>query len=136
MTSKESPEPASRSDLVSRVGKGAMLLGLDVQKNVRMGQTIWGAARKVDFLLTHVETSERVGIDCRFQASSGTAYEKIPLTLDDIANWPVTGLVVFAGPGFSPAFKIFLRSRGNAIEYQELDLWLRFYFGLELSDGA
>jgi hypothetical protein len=42
------------------------------------------------------------------------------------------GFVCFSGPGFSPNMRAYLLSTGKAVELADLEVWLRFYFGLEL----
>jgi hypothetical protein len=40
--------------------------------------------------------------------------------------------VVFAGEGITPNMKSFLISSGKAVEVDELEPWLRLFFGLPL----
>jgi hypothetical protein len=81
-------------------------------------------------VLTHAETRRTLGVECKFQGSQGTAEEKIPSTIQDIAAWPIPGIVVFAGEGFSPNMVAFLISTGKAVELEDLRAWLSLYFGL------
>jgi hypothetical protein len=53
----------------------------------------------------------------------GSAEEKIPATIQDIEAWPIPGLVVFAGEGFTANMKSFLISTGKAVELDELEPW-------------
>lgn len=84
-------------------------------------------------MLTHPQTRKTLGIECKYQAVLGTAEEKILSTIQDIAAWPIEGLVVFAGVGFTENMKSFLVWTGKAVELDELAPWLRLYFGLPLS---
>jgi len=120
-------------DLVNSVVDLAQALGLESRKQVRVARRIWGAIRHIDVVLTHPQTRKTLGIECKFQAVTGTAEEKIPSVINDIAAWPIPGLVVFAGTGFTENMKLFLISTGKAVEFPELDPWLRLFFGLPLN---
>ena len=95
-----------------------------------MARRFWGAVRRIDIVLTHEETRRTLGIECKFQGTQGTAEEKIPATIQDIDAWPIRGLVVFAGDGFTPNMRSFLIASGKAVEFDELRDWLTLYFGL------
>ena len=112
---------------VVRVGEA---LGLEAETQVALGQRIWGRDRRIDVVLTRPETGVMLGVECKFQRVQGSAEEKIPATISDIDAWPIRGIVVVHGDGFSPDFKAFARSSGKTIEFDELPTWLRFYFGL------
>ena len=96
----------------------------------RIGCRIWGARRNIDVVLKHPETRVSLGIECKYQGVSGSAEEKIPATIEDIRAWPIRGLVVYAGDGFSENIKSFLLSTGKAVEFDDLKTWLELYFGL------
>lgn len=120
----------SGDELVQLVARLAVALGLQVRTQVRVARRIWGAVRRIDVVLTHVETRRTLGIECKFQGVQGTAEEKIPSTIQDIGAWPIRGLVVFAGEGFTPNMRSFLIASGRAIEFVSLREWLTLYFGL------
>jgi len=111
-------------------------LGLLAREQFKCGRRIWGAERFIDVVLTHPDSRRRLGIECKFQGTSGSAEEKIPATIQDIAAWPIAGLVVFSGAGFSANIKSFLIASGRAVELAELESWLQLFFGLELPPGA
>ncbi len=117
-------------ELVKDVLALAGELGLQARTQVRVARRIWGAVRRIDVVLTHPETRRTLGLECKFQGSQGTAEEKIPSTIQDIAAWPIPGIVVFAGEGFSPNMVAFLISTGKAVEFEDLRAWLSLYFGL------
>jgi hypothetical protein len=117
-------------DLVQKVVALAATLGLQARTQVRVARRIWGAVRKIDVVLTEVSTRRNLGIECKFQSSLGTAEEKIPSTIKDIGAWPIPGIVVFAGEGFSANMSAFLISTGKAVEFDDLKAWLSLYFGL------
>jgi PD-(D/E)XK nuclease superfamily protein len=81
-------------------------------------------------VLIHKQTRKTLGIECKYQAVGGTAEEKIPSTIQDIAAWPIDGLVVFSGAGFTRNMESFLIATGKAVSVGELETWLRLYFGL------
>ena len=105
-------------------------LGLEAREQVRVARRIWGAERRIDVVLLHPVSRKTLGIECKFQSVVGSAEEKIPATIKDIEAWPIPGLVVFAGPGFSDNMRAFLISTGKAVEFEDLQPWLCLYFGL------
>lgn len=125
---------ASGNQLVGAVGDLGRDLGLEVREQVRVARRIWGAIRRIDVVLTHPETHKTLGIECKYQSGGGTAEEKIPATIQDIAAWPIQGIVVFSGDGFTQNMKSFLISTGKAVHLTDLRPWLCLYFGLRLDD--
>lgn len=117
-------------DLVRQVSDVARQLGLAVEEQVEVGRRIWGAKRRIDLVLTQNETRKMLGLECKYQGSGGSAEEKVPSTIQDIQAWPIPGLVVFAGDGFTENMKSFLISTGKAVELEDLGSWLRLFFGL------
>ena len=120
------------NELVKAVAQLASKLGLEAKEQVKVARRIWGAERNIDVVLTDPKSRKRLGIECKFQDSKGTAEEKIPTTIKDISAWPIPGIVVFAGVGFTENMKSFLISTGKAVEFSELEPWLRLFFGLSL----
>jgi len=121
-------------ELVKAVAQLSRDLGLEAKEQVRVARRIWGAVRKIDVVLTHPETRKTLGVECKFQAVLGTAEEKIPSTIKDIGAWPIPGLVVFAGPGFTENMRMYLISTGKAVEFSEVKPWLCLFFGLPIAD--
>lgn len=120
-------------ELVNAVVVMANQLGLEAHEQVRVARRIWGAVRRIDVVITHPQTRKTLGVECKYQAVAGTAEEKIPSIINDIAAWPIPGLVVFAGEGFTENMRLFLISTGKAVEFSELRPWLCLFFGLPLS---
>jgi len=120
----------SGTDLELQVVALADSLGLKAERQVRVGRRIWGAERRIDVVLKDPQTRVSLGVECKFQGGAGSAEEKIPATIEDIAAWPIRGLVVYAGEGFSANIKAFLLSTGKAVELDDLKTWLQLYFGL------
>lgn len=106
-------------------------LKLDVRKEVKVGRRLWGAVRHIDVVVTDKSNRKSLGIECKYQGGGGTAEEKIPATISDIAAWPIDGLVVFYGVGFSPNMRAYLWSTGKAVALDDLRDWLKLYFGLD-----
>src|SRR5690606_22813386 len=107
-------------------------LGLSAREQFKCGRRIWGAERYIDVVLTHPEARTRLGLECKYQGTAGSAEAKIPAIIQDISAWPIPGLVVFSGTGFSTNIKSFLIASGRAVELDELEPWVQLFFGLEL----
>jgi PD-(D/E)XK nuclease superfamily protein len=88
--------------------------------------------RNIDVVLRNPKNGRTLGVECKYQAVGGTAEEKIPTTIQDISAWPIAGIVAFSGRGFTTNMKFFLVSTGKAVEFDDLEPWLRLYFGLPL----
>lgn len=118
------------TDFEARVAAIATSLGLEVERQVKVGRRIWGAERRIDIIVKDRTTRNSLGIECKFQKDSGSAEEKIPAVIQDISAWPIRGIVVFGGEGFSGRIKAYLLSTGKAMEIEDLEIWLKLYFGL------
>ena len=114
-------------DAVAELGRE---LGLTAEIEVSVGRRIWGAKRRIDVVLKHAETRISLGIECKYQGGKGSAEEKIPATIEDIRAWPIRGIVVYSGAGFSSNMESYLLSTGMAVGLQDLENWLELYFGL------
>jgi len=123
---------SSGDDLAKRVCELGKNLGLEVREQFKVARRVWGAERKIDVILKEPKTSKTLGVECKYQGGGGSAEEKVPATIQDIAAWPIDGIVVFAGDGFTDNMKSFLVSTGKAVEFADLEPWLRLYFGLSL----
>jgi hypothetical protein len=124
--------PSSGDALELEVAALAGRLGLEARRQVKVGRRLWGAERRIDVVVTDPLSRRRLGLECKFQSVAGTAEEKIPTTIQDIAAWPIPGIVVFSGEGFSPYMRSFLISSGKSVELEDLEAWLRLFFGLPL----
>lgn len=121
---------ASGRSLEQEVLRVAERLGLQVRTQVRVGRRLWGRERFIDVVVTEPGTRRILGIECKFQGGPGTAEEKIPATVQDLAAWPIPGIIVIDGEGFSAQMRQFLISTGKAVELPDLEDWLRLYFVL------
>ncbi len=122
--------PKSGDVLKQRVVALAQTLGLKVEAEVRAARRLWGQRRYIDIVITDEKSGRRLGVECKYQASPGTAEEKIPATIQDMAHWPIPGIVVIDGEGFSENMKGYLMSTGKVVWFDDLEDWLRLYFGL------
>lgn len=120
----------SGESLKKRVIELARNLGLEARSEVPVGRRLWGSKRKIDVVLTDAVTRQSLGIECKAQSSKGSAEEKIPATIMDIAAWPIPGIVVFSGDGFSAEFRTYLHASGKAVELPDVEDWLRLFFRL------
>ena len=123
---------ANGDELARAVVELGRALGLEASEQVRVARRIWGAVRMIDVVLIQPGTRKTLGVECKYQGTTGTAEEKIPATIQDIAAWPIPGLVVFDGDGFTTNMRSFLISTGKAVEFDELRPWLCLFFGLPL----
>ncbi|MBI4762178.1 MAG: PD-(D/E)XK nuclease superfamily protein [Chloroflexota bacterium] len=122
--------PKSGDLLKRRVVALAESLGLRADTEVKAARRLWGQKRFIDVIVTDDKSGKRLGIECKYQSSGGTAEEKIPATIQDIAYWPIPGIVVIDGEGFSSNMQGYLMSTGKVVWFDELEDWLRLYFGL------
>ena len=123
------------ADLAEQVVRLAASLGLETATEVRVGRRIWGAERRIDVVLTQTSSLRRLGVECKSQGVAGSAEEKIPTTVQDIAAWPIPGIVVFSGEGLSDNMESFLLASGKAVHLDDLEPWLRLFFGLPIGQG-
>src|SRR5262249_7547798 len=121
---------ASGQELRHAVAELSRGLGLEVREEVEGGRRILGSRGRIARVLTYETNRRTLGLECKFQEKSGSADEKIPATILDIAAWPIPGLVVFSGEGFSENMRAYLHSTGKAVDFEDLESWLRLFFGL------
>ncbi|MCI0407928.1 MAG: hypothetical protein L0191_05075 [Acidobacteria bacterium] len=108
----------------------AEAMGLEVKREVTVGRRIWGAKRRIDVVVTQPHSRITLGLECKYQKDRGTTDEKIPATILDIAAWPIPGLVVFEGEGISENIRSYLYSTGKAVEFEDLEAWMKLFFRL------
>ena len=71
--------------------------GLGVKTEVNLGLRFVGTPRKIDLLVYNPRNNKAVGIECKLQQTSGSAYEKLSYALEDCLASPIPTLMVFAG---------------------------------------
>jgi hypothetical protein len=74
--------------------------GIRVYEEVSLGTSIIGKQRRVDLFVLSTD-GKALAVECKYQDSSGTADEKIPYAMQDLAAQRVPGVIVYAGTGFS-----------------------------------
>ena len=122
--------PKSGDELKNKVAELARSLGLKVETEVTAARRLWGAKRRIDVVVTNEKTGKNLGIECKFQSGAGSAEEKIPSTISDIDSWPIPGIVVIDGKGFSSNMVGYLMSTGKVVWFKDLKAWLKLYFAL------
>jgi hypothetical protein len=87
--------------------------GLTVYREVPFGKTIIGKNRRVDIVLIEESTRTAMAIECKYQDSLGTADEKIPYALADIATIGMPVCLAYAGEGFSEGIRHMLAASAH-----------------------
>ena len=123
-------DTSSGRELESKIAELAVGLGLQVRRRVKVGRRLWGAVREIDVVVTDTQLRRSIGLECKYQGVAGSAEEKIPATIRDIEAWPIPGLVVYEGVGFSTNMRSYLLSTGKAVAFNDLEDWLRLFFGI------
>jgi hypothetical protein len=75
--------------------------GLVVYREVNLGKTIIGKDRQIDVFVHRPLDQKVIAIECKYQDVPGTADEKIPYALLDLAALWVPGCLAYAGHGWS-----------------------------------
>jgi len=103
-------------------------LGLISTLDVKAGRRIWGAKRHIDVVFIHPESHLSLGIECRHRIVGGST-ERFHAIVEDLKAWPIKGIIVISKPGFSDNFRLYLQSTGCVVEYEDLEDWVRLFFG-------
>lgn len=122
--------PSSGQELETKVVELAQKLGLEAETQVVAARRLWGAKRHIDVVISHEKSGKNLGVECKFQATRGSAEEKIPAVIKDIESWPIPGVVVIDGEGFSKNMEGYLMATGKVVWFSDLEAWLRLYFAL------
>lgn len=122
--------PKRGHELKQNVVALARRLGLKTATEVRAARRIWGQRCFINVVITDEKKGKRLDVNCKYQGTLGTAEEKIPSMIQDLASWPIPGIIVIDGKGFSSPMQGYLMSTGKVIGYAELEDGLRLYFGL------
>jgi hypothetical protein len=89
--------------------------GLVVYTELSLGKTIIGKRRRIDVFIRHETNSLALGLECKYQATSGTTDEKVPYALADLAAMWIPGCLVYAGAGWSAGVLHTLEGSRNAV---------------------
>ena len=68
--------PKSGNELKQRVVALAQSLGLKTQVEVKAARRLWGQRRYIDRVITDGKSGKRLGVECKFQATSGSAEKR------------------------------------------------------------
>jgi len=99
---------AAYRDLVAKyLEKRLSKFGIDVHQHQTFGRSGAGGARQHDILLHQTETNIALGLECKFQASSGSAEYKISFVVTEEIRKDrnIKGYVVCGGDGWSQKFR-------------------------------
>lgn len=75
--------------------------GLTVYTEVALGKSIIGKRRTLDVFMHDDDERRALGLECKFQGSTGTTDEKIWYSLADVEAMWIPGCLVYAGTGWS-----------------------------------
>jgi hypothetical protein len=89
--------------------------GIVVYTEVSLGKTIIGKRRRIDVFLRHESKPLALGLECKYQATSGTTDEKVPYALADLEAMWIPGCLVYAGEGWSSGVLHTLDGSRNAV---------------------
>jgi hypothetical protein len=89
--------------------------GLEVFVEVEFGKTVIGKNRRLDLLVLRETDQKALGLECKFQSSSGTTDEKIPYALADLDAMWIEGALVYGGSGWSPGVQHTLQASRRAV---------------------
>jgi hypothetical protein len=81
-----------------------------VFEEVNAGTSIIGKQRRVDLLIVLPGQRQAMALECKYQDTSGTADEKIPYSLQDLAALRMPSVLAYAGTGFSEGVLHLLQS--------------------------
>jgi hypothetical protein len=84
--------------------------GIQVFEEVNVGTSIIGKQRRVDLFVLQPVEKKALALECKYQDTSGTADEKIPYTLQDLAALRLPSALIYAGAGFSEGVLHLLQS--------------------------
>jgi hypothetical protein len=84
--------------------------GIQVFEEVNVGTSIIGKQRRVDLFVLLPAEKKALALECKYQDTSGTADEKIPYSLQDLAALRMPSVLAYAGAGFSEGVLHLLQS--------------------------
>jgi len=89
-------------------------LGINIVIEKPVGLRFVNTPRKIDIVLH--KSGKFMGIEAKYQGSSGTAYQKLIYTLEDCKSSPIPTIIVFSGEGIKDDIKSKLVMSGIGIE--------------------
>jgi hypothetical protein len=113
--------------LIALIG---LSLGLDYRRKLTVGKTIYGKDREVDVLFRDGRNGNRLAVEAKYQRVSGTADEKLPYAVLNLATLPLPGVIVYGGGGFHLGALHWLCANTKATDIARLAEWLTVFFAL------
>jgi hypothetical protein len=113
--------------LIALIGLG---LGLDYRRRLNVGKTIYGKDREVDVLFRDARNGNRLAVEAKYQRVTGTADEKLPYAVLNLATLPLPGVIVYGGGGFHLGALHWLCASTRATDIARLEDWLTVFFAL------
>jgi hypothetical protein len=104
-----------RDRIAAYVHENFSAFGLVVYTEVNLGKTIIGKRRRIDVFVCHETKNLALGLECKYQATSGTTDEKVPYALADLEAMWIPGCLVYAGEGWSSGVLHTLDGSRNAV---------------------
>jgi len=105
-------------------------LGLDCRRRLTVGKTIYGKDREVDVLFRDARNGNRLAVEAKYQRVTGTADEKLPYAVLNLARCPCPGSSCTAGAASTRARCTgCARARGPRTSPGFAD-WLTVFFAL------
>ena len=105
-------------------------LGLDYRRRLTVGKTIYGKDREVDVLFRDARNGNRLAVEAKYQRVAGTADEKLPYAVLNLATLPLPGVIVYGGGGFHQGALHWLCANTRATDISRLADWLTVFFAL------
>ena len=105
-------------------------LGLDYRRKLLVGKTIYGKDREVDVLFRDARNGNRLAVEAKYQRVPGTADEKLPYAVLNLATLPLPGVIVYGGGGFHQGALHWLCANTRATDIARLGEWLTVFFAL------
>ena len=113
--------------LIAAAGLG---LGLDYRRKLVVGKTVYGRDREVDVLFRDARNGNRLVVEAKYQRVAGTADEKLPYVVLNLATLPLPGVIVYGGGGFHQGALHWLCANTRATDISRLGDWLTVFFAL------
>jgi hypothetical protein len=113
--------------LIALIG---LSLGLDYRRRLTVGKTIYGRDREVDVLFRDGRSGNRLAVEAKYQRVAGTADEKLPYAVLNLATLPLPGVIVYGGGGFHIGALHWLCANTKATDIARLQEWLTVFFAL------
>src|SRR4029077_14356450 len=105
-------------------------LGLDYRRKLTVGKTIYGKDREVDVLFRDGRNGNRLAVEAKYQRVAGTADEKLPYAVLNLATLSLPGVILYGGGGVRPRARRWLCANTRVTDISRLADWLTVFFAL------